>query len=117
MTLGLLIGVVSALAAVWGFRVMWCEWRGTDGVSPKEAPDWWPFDMPTWRAVIRAGPVGALEAAFAALNYFVRHPVTQGLVLATLALMIVIGLYNRPSWAVAPRFRRYPGAIDEWKDD
>ena len=107
-------------------RVFWSEWRGADGADPYRPPEWWPFDPPTWRALIRSGPAGAVEAVLVGARYLVSllddSPVAsalvalfQALVLVTLALMLLVGLYNRPAWAVAPRFREFPGAVDEWK--
>lgn len=125
MTFGWLIGVALVGAALYALRVAASEWRGTDGVDPFRAPEWWPFDMPAWRALIRAGPVGAVEGTLFGARYLASlledSPVAEAaqavltaLMLVALALMVLIGLYNRPSRAVAPRFRAFPGAIDEW---
>ena len=102
------------------------EWRGTDGADPFRAPDWWPADMPLWRALIRAGPTGAVESLFVAGGFV--FALIEGsaladaleiafrvLVIATIALLVLVGLYNRPSPLVAPRLRRYPGVLAEWK--
>ena len=95
------------------------------GADPYRAPEWWPFDLPTWRGLLRAGPVGAVEAVFFAARYAVSLPegsvadaleTVLGVVIAlTVALMVVVALYNRPAWAVRPALRGFPGAIDEWQ--
>jgi hypothetical protein len=71
------------------------------------------------------GARGAVEAVFFAGRYAASLPdsavadaIATGfgvLVVVTVGLMVAVGLYNRPAWAVAPRLRRFPGAIDEWQ--
>ena len=118
MTLQLLIGLAVVAAAVYGVRVARSEWRGAGGADPNVAPEWWPFDLPAWRGLIRTGPVAAVEGLLVgtrSLASFLPAPsaldaVLQGAILLTLALMLLVALYNRPTWAVAPRFRTFPGA-------
>ncbi len=126
MTVGLLIALFFAATGIYALLVARAEWGGGTGADPYRAPDWWPFDLPTWRALLRAGPVGAVEAVFFAARYASSLPegspaadaleTALGVLIAlTVALMVLIGLYNRPAWAVPPPFRRFPGAIDEWQ--
>ena len=122
MTLQLLIGLAVVAAAAYGVRVARSEWRGAGGADPNAAPEWWPFDLPAWRGLIRTGPVAAVEGLLVgtrSLASFLHAPsaldaVLQGAILLTLALMLLVALYNRPAWAVAPRFRAMPGAVAEW---
>ena len=120
-----MIGLVLVGAGLYAVGVARSEWRGTGGADPYRAPEWWPLDLPAWRALIRAGPAGAVEAVLFGARYLVSLPenssvgsalgvLLQVLILLTLAVMVLVGLYNRPGWAVAPRLRHFPGAIDEW---
>ena len=122
MPLELLLGLVVVAAALFGVHVARSEWRGAGGADPFVPPDWWPFDLPAWRALIRTGPVAAVEGLLVGAKSLVSLlPVTsavatvlQAAILLTLALMLLVALYNRPEWAVVPRFRALPGAIAEW---
>ena len=91
-------------------------------------PEWWPFDLPAWRGLVRTGPAGAVEGVLFAAKSLVslldETPVTNALgavlqasMLLTLGLMVLVVLYNRPAWAVAPRFRAFPGALAEWNGE
>ena len=40
------------------------EWRGEREIDVHRAPESWPFDLPSWRALVRARPMGAVEAPF-----------------------------------------------------
>jgi hypothetical protein len=108
MTVQLLIGFAVVAAAVYGVHVARSEW--------------WPFDLPAWRGLIRTGPVAAVEGLLVGAKSLVSllpapsalDAVLQGAILLTLALMLLVALYNRPAWAVAPRFRGFPGAVAEW---
>lgn len=66
-----LIGLVLVGADLYAVRVLRSEWRGTDGADPYQAPEWWPFDLPAWRALIRSGPAGAVEAVLVGASYLV----------------------------------------------
>jgi hypothetical protein len=98
------------------------EWRGAGGADPFAPPEWWPFDQPAWRGLIRTGPVAAVEGLLVgarSLASLLPAPaaldaVFQAAILLTLALMALVFLYNRPAWTVAPRLRALPGAIAEW---
>ncbi len=122
MTLHLLIGLAVVAAAVYGVHVARSEWRGAGGADPDTPPEWWPFDLPAWRGLIRTGPVAAVEGLLVgarSLASLLPAPgaldaVLQGAILLTLALMVLVALDNRPTWAVAPRFRAMPGALAEW---
>jgi hypothetical protein len=46
------IGVVVVLAGLYALRVLWSEWRGENGPDLYRAPDWWPLDLPVWRALV-----------------------------------------------------------------
>ncbi len=125
MTIDLLLAVFFAVTGLYSLRVARAEWGGGGGADPYRAPDWWPFDLPTWRGLLRAGPVGAVEAVFFAARYAASLPegsaadaletVLGVLIALTVALMVVVALYNRPAWAVPPALRGFPGAIDEWQ--
>ena len=60
--------VVAGLIAA---RVFWSKRRGADGADPYRPPEWWPFDLTTWRALIRSGPAGAIEAVLVGVRYLV----------------------------------------------
>jgi hypothetical protein len=123
--LRLIIGGLTFVAGLYGLYALRREWRGGGGVNVRQAPDWWPFDLPAWRALIRSAPIGAVEAPFAGAAIIVSAldttPVTAavrivlwGLVTLTLAAAVLVALFNRPATLVAPRFRAFPGAIEEW---
>jgi hypothetical protein len=123
--LGWTLGVVTLAAGLYALVAMRAEWRGEREIDVHRAPEWWPLDLPSWRALVRAGPMGAVEAPFAGALIVVSAledtAVTQALevvltaaVVVTLALMVIVGLYNRPAVLVSPRLRAYPGALDEW---
>jgi hypothetical protein len=122
---GWIIGGLTLFAGLYGLYALRREWRGA-GDSVRDAPDWWPFDPPAWRGLLRSAPVGALEAPFAGAAIIVSElegtPATDAVgfvlyaaVILTFALFILVGLFNRPAALVAPRFRAFPGAIDEWR--
>jgi hypothetical protein len=121
-----IIGGLTLAAGLYGLYALRSEWRGEGEINVRDAPDWWPFDLPAWRALIRSAPMGALEAPFMGAAIIVSGlddtPLTDalsilfyGLATLVLALLILVGLFNRPATLVAPRFRRFPGAIDEWR--
>jgi hypothetical protein len=121
-----IIGAVTVAAGLYGLYALRWEWRGGGEINVLEAPEWWPFDLPAWRALIRSGPLGVVEAPFAGAaiiasglegGYLVDalQFVFSGLATVTLALLILVALINRPAALVAPRFRQFPGAIDEWR--
>ena len=123
--LGWTLGVVTLVAGLFALFALRAEWRGEREIDVHHAPDWWPFDMPAWRALVRAGPMGAVEAPFAGALIVVSAlddtAVTQTLevlltaaVVVALALMVIVGLFNRPAALVPPRLRAYPGALEEW---
>ena len=102
--------------------------RNPDGlrVQVTSAPDWWPFDLPAWRALVRSAPVGAAEgvvwgAWFIADGLpdsaFVDTVETalQVLVVLALVLMVAVALFNRPQMLVSPPLRNLPGALEEWR--
>jgi len=123
--LGWTLGVVTLVAGLFAIFALGAEWRGEREIDVHHAPDWWPFDMPAWRALVRAGPMGAVEAPFAGALIVVSAlddtAVAQTLevlltaaVVVALALMVIVGLFNRPAALVPPRLRAYPGALEEW---
>jgi hypothetical protein len=120
--------IVAALAAtsIYALRELWADWRGRRESYLFRAPEWWPFDMPAWRALVRAGPVGAVDGILAAAKYGVSglgesaardvvDTALEVLIVVVLLLMVAVGLFNRPSALVAPALRRFPGAVDEWR--
>jgi hypothetical protein len=115
---GWVIGGVMVVAGLYALRVLWSEWRGENGPDLYRAADWWPFDLPLWRALVRSGPIGAIEAPLVGAVYIASGPLDVVLsVLATLSLvlMLVVALFNRPSLLVAPGMRELPGLVDEWR--
>jgi hypothetical protein len=114
------IGGVVVVGGLYALRVIWSEWRGENGPDLYRAADWWPFDLPLWRALLRSGPIGAVEAPLLGAVYIASEPIDVVLsVLATLslALMLVVALFNRPRVLVAPGMRELPGLVDEWRGD
>ena len=88
--------------------------------------DWWPFDLPSWRALVRIAPLGAAEAVAWGAWFIVAglpdsgpvdiiQAVLQVLVLLVLGSMLAVALYNRPRMLVSPALRKLPGAIEEWR--
>jgi hypothetical protein len=123
--LGWTLGVLTLAAGLYALVAMRAEWRGEREIDVHHPPEWWPFDLPSWRALVRAGPMGAVEAPFAGALIVVSAlddtAITQALevaltaaVVVTLALMVIVGLFNRPAALVSPRLRAYPGAVEEW---
>jgi hypothetical protein len=121
-----IIGSLTLVAGLYGLYALRGEWRGETEINVREAPDWWPFDLPAWRALIRSAPMGAVEAPFMGAAIIVSGldgshltdvlgVVLYGIAAVALGLLILVGLYNRPAALVAPRFRAFPGAIDEWR--
>jgi hypothetical protein len=89
-------------------------------------PEWWPFDLPSWRALVRIAPVGAAEgviwgAWFIAAGLADSGPVDavqavlQVLIVVALVALLAVALFNRPRILVSPPLRELPGAIDEWR--
>jgi hypothetical protein len=87
---------------------------------------WWPFDLPSWRALVRIAPVGAVEGVVWGVWFIAEglpdsglvdavEAVLQVLMLAALASLLSIALFNRPRILVSPPLRELPGAIDEWR--
>jgi hypothetical protein len=113
-----IIGGVVIGAGLFAIRALWSEWRVDGSAKLHRAPDWWPFDLPLWRALVRSGPVGAAEAPLLGGAYVASGPLDPVFaVLATLALvlMLVVALFNRPKLLVAPGLRDLPGLVDEWR--
>jgi hypothetical protein len=86
---------------------------------------WWPFDLTSWRALVRIAPVGAAEgviwgAWFIAAGLPDSGPVDaveavlQVLVLVALGCLLAVALLNRPRILVSPALRDLPGAVEEW---
>jgi hypothetical protein len=86
---------------------------------------WWPFDLTSWRALVRIAPVGAAEgviwgAWFIAAGLPESGPVDaveavlQVLVLVALGCLLAVALFNRPRILVSPALRDLPGAVEEW---
>jgi hypothetical protein len=113
-----ILGSVTVVAGLYAFRELWTGWRGEDGRPLSRAPDWWPFDLPLWRALVRSGPLGAAEAPLLAGAYLASGAldvVFSALATLALVLMVVVALFNRPAFLVAPGLRGLPGLVDEWK--
>jgi len=121
----IIAGVIAA-TSLYALRGFWSEWRGKSATDPYRAPDWWPFDLVWWRALVRSGPAGTIEGPLVAAGYVVSgfdsssaQQVVEVIVavLAAVALLLTaaVALYNRPKLLVAPHLRKLPGAVDEWK--
>ena len=119
------LGVVTLAAGLYALSALRAEWRGEREIDVHRAPEWWPFDLPSWRALVRAGPMGAVEAPFmgAAIIFSALEDtaatqaleaVFTGLAVVALALAVIVGLFNRPVVLVSPRLREFPGAVEEW---
>ena len=87
---------------------------------------WWPFDLPSWRALVRIAPVGAAEGVVWGVWFIAAglpdsvpvdtvEAVLQVLMLAALASLLAVALFNRPRIFVIPPLRELPGAIEEWR--
>ncbi len=87
---------------------------------------WWPFDLPSWRALVRIAPLGAGEAILWGAWFIAEglpdsgpvnavETVLQVLVLLALASLLAVALFNRPRMLVSPPLRELPGAIEEWR--
>ncbi len=127
MTERWIIAGVIAATSLYALRGFWSEWRGKSATDPYRAPDWWPFDLVWWRALVRSGPAGTIEGPLVATGYVVSgfdnssaQEVVEVIVavLAAIALLLTaaVALYNRPKLLVLPHLRELPGAVDELKD-
>jgi hypothetical protein len=117
-----LIGGLTLAAGLYGLYALRAEWRA-EGIDVGRAPEWWPFDVVAWRGLVRAGPMGAVEAPLmggaiiaSGLEQAALGDALRALAYAVLALMIAVFLLNRPSPLVVPRLRGLPGAIEEWRE-
>lgn len=104
-----------------------------------EAPPWWRYGDVAWRGFLRATPVTAMGGGtffvlggwcFMLLTSFGEFEfvsnqaardwlgwgLTAGAVgmVAGLLVGLVVFLFNRPNWLVAPAYRGQAGAIEEW---
>ena len=89
-------------------------------------PDWWPFDLPSWRALVRIAPLGAAEGVIWGARFIllglsdstavdVVGTALQVLIVIILLLMVTVALFNRPGMLVSPGLRELPGALEEWR--
>jgi hypothetical protein len=87
---------------------------------------WWPFDLPSWRALVRIAPVGAAEGVVWGAWFIAEglpdsgpvdavEAVLQVLMLAALTALLAVALFNRPRILVSPPLRALPGALEEWR--
>jgi hypothetical protein len=120
-----LLGGVTLLGGLVGLAAIL---RNPDGLSADldRPPDWWPFDLPGWRALVRIAPVGAAEGIVWGA-WFITNGLSdstavgaaetalQALVVAATVLLVSVALFNRPRAIVLPRMRGLPGAIEEWQ--
>ena len=88
--------------------------------------DWWPFDLTSWRALVRIALLGAAEGVIWGARFILLglsdstaidavETVLQILVVITLLLMVTVALFNRPRIFVSPGLRELPGALEEWR--
>ncbi len=126
MTARWVIAGVIVATSLYALREFWSEWRGTRTTDPHRAPDWWPFDLVWWRALVRSGPAGTIEGPLVATGYVVSgldswsaqqvvEIIVGVLAAGALLLPAAVALYNRPKLLVPPHLRELPGAVDEWK--
>ena len=119
MTERWIIAGVIAATSLYALRGFWSEWRGKSTTDPYRAPDWWPFDLVWWRALVRSGPAGTIEGPLVAAGYVVSGFDTSSAqdvvevivaVLAAIALLLTaaVALYNRPKLLVPPHLRELP---------
>lgn len=119
MTERWIIAGVIAATSLYALRGFWSEWRGKSTTDPYRAPDWWPFDLVWWRALVRSGPAGTIEGPLVAAGYVVSGFDTSSAqevgevivaVLAAIALLLAaaVALYNRPKLLVPPHLRELP---------
>jgi len=119
------VGGVTLLGGLVGLATML---RNPDGLSVDlhRPPDWWPFDLPSWRALVRIAPVGAAEGIVWGAWFIVNglpdsggvdtvEVVLQVLVVAATVLLVSVALVNRPGTLVLPRMREFPGVLEEWR--
>lgn len=113
MTERWIIAGVIAATSLYALRGFWSEWRGKSVTDPSRAPDWWPFDLIWWRALVRSGPAGTLEGPLVAAGYVVSgfddwsgQEVAEVIVAVSagiaLLLTAAVALYNRPKLLVPP---------------
>lgn len=124
VTARLVIAAVLAATSLYALREFWSEWRGARLSDPNNAPDWFPFDLIWWRALVRSGPAGTVEGPLVATGYVVSglnswsaqqavEVLIAVLISVALLLTVVVALYNHPKRLVAPYLRELPGALDE----
>ena len=121
-----LLGGVTLLGGLVGLAA---TGRNPEGLSAQitSAPDWWPFDLPSWRALVRIAPLGAAEGVVWG-GWFIAdglpdsalvdaaETLLQVLVVLAIGLMVAVALWNRPRALVSPPLRHLPGALQEWSD-
>jgi hypothetical protein len=120
-----LLGGLTLLGGLFGLVTIA---RNPAGLSADldHPPEWWPFDLPTWRALVRIAPVGAAEGVVWGAWFIVEglpdsgavdavETALQALVLLALAALGAVALFNRPRILVSPPLRDLPGLIEEWR--
>jgi hypothetical protein len=120
-----LLGGLTLAGGVFGLLTMARRPAGLAADLSRPA-EWWPFDLPSWRALVRIAPVGAAEGAIWGAWYIAEglpdsgpvdtaEAVLQALILVALVLLLSVALFNRPRLLVSPPLRDLPGAIEEWR--
>ena len=120
-----LITAVGAILEAIAVRRLPAVWRNEHGFDPDVPPTAWPYDLPTWRALVRTYPAGVGFMAFGIPAYVLStstSPVGVALFYATslagtafLGLAAPVAVANRPTWLVVPHLRHQPGLIAEWR--
>jgi hypothetical protein len=119
------LGGLTLLGGLFGLVTMLRNPAGLNA-DLHRPPDWWPFDLPSWRALVRIAPVGAAEGVVWGAWFIVNglpdsrgvdtaETVLQVLVVAATAALVSVALFNRPGTLVLPRMRELPGALEEWR--
>jgi hypothetical protein len=120
-----LLGGVGVIGGVYGLVALIRRPAGLVADLSRPA-EWWPFDLPSWRALVRIAPVGAAEGVLWGAWFIAEglpdsgavdavEAVLQVLMLAALAALIAVALFNRPRILVSPPLRELPGAIEDWR--
>jgi hypothetical protein len=120
-----ILGGLTLVGGLFGLAVLLRD-PATPPAELDRPPDWWPFDLPAWRALVRIAPLGAAEGTIWGA-WFIANGLTdsaavdaletvlQVLVAVALALIVTVALFNRPRALVLPPLRPLPGAIEEWR--
>jgi hypothetical protein len=111
-------GASIAAIAIGAYRALPYVWSPPAGAPELEAPRWWPYTDRVFHATVRALPallvfflvgailipLSALRGDGAAWNY--AYDACLAVLFVTLAIVVCVALFNRPSVIVPPHLRR-----------